>query len=112
MTPSASVLGVLGLCWVGFGKPTQVRAANSVAWTACVLGVLGLRTRARRRAFFNSDSEGEKNPYASLDKPNTPNTLNSYSLNPLNSLAFECVGFVLGLTKCVLGSDREAADEE
>lgn len=52
MIPLASVLGVLGLCWVGFGKPTQVRAPNSVVWMACVLGVLGLRTRARRRAFF------------------------------------------------------------
>ena len=62
MIPSASVLGVLGLCWVGFGKPTQVRAPSFVAWRACVLGVLGLCTRARRRAFFNSDSEGEKNP--------------------------------------------------
>ena len=75
MIRSASVLGVLGLCWVGIGKPTQVRAPDSVAWRACVLGVLGLRTRARRRAFFNSDSEGQKNPYANLDKPNTPNTL-------------------------------------
>lgn len=112
MIPSASVLGVLGLCWVGFGKPTQVRTANSVAWMACVLGVLGLCTRARRRAFFNSDSEGEKNPYASLDKPNTPNTLNSHSLNPLNSLALECVGFVLGLPLYVLGSDLEVGDEK
>jgi len=112
MIPSASVLGVLGLCWVCFGKSTQVRAPNSVAWMACVLGVLGLRTRARRRAFFNSDSEGEKNLYASLDKPNTPNTLNTCSLKPLNLLTFECVGFVLGLTKFVLGSDREAGDEQ
>ena len=47
MIPSASVLGVLGLCWVGFGKPTQVRAPNSVAWMACVLGVLGLASRTR-----------------------------------------------------------------
>ncbi len=112
MIPSASVLGVLGLCWVGFGKPTQVRAPNSMVWMACVLGVLGLRTRARRRAFFNSYSKGKKKTYASLDKPNTPNTPNSYSLTPLNSLAFECVGFVLGLTQCVLGSVREAGDEE
>ncbi len=112
MIPSASVLGVLGLCWVGFGKPTQVRAPSFVAWRACVLGVLGLCTRARRRAFFNSDSEGEKNPYANLDKPNTPNTLNSHSLNPLNSLTFECVGFVLALPLCVLGSDLEVGDEK
>lgn len=112
MIPSVSVLGVLGLCWVGFGKPTQVRAPSFVAWRACVLGVLGLCTRARRRAFFNNDSEGKKNPYASLVKPNTPNTLNSCSLNPLNSLAFECVGFVLGLPLYVLGSDLEVGDEK
>lgn len=112
MIPSVSVLGVLGLCWVCFGKPTQVRALDSVPWRACVLGVLGLCTRARRRVFFNSDSEGEKNLYANLDKPNTPNTLNSHSLNSLNSLDFECVGFVLGLPKCVLGSDREVGDDE
>ena len=96
MTSSARVLGVLGLCWVGFGKPTQVHGPDSVAWRVCVLGVLGLRTRARRRTFFNGDSEGRKNPYASFDKPNTPNTLNSYSPNPLNLLGLKCVGSVLG----------------
>ena len=96
MTPSASVLGVLGLCWVGFDKPTQVRPPDSVAWRACVLGVLGLRARARRRAFFNGDPTGEKKLYASFDKPNTPNTLNSHPLNSLNLLSFNCVGFVLG----------------
>lgn len=112
MIPSASVLGVLGLCWVGFGKPTQVRAPESVAWWVCVLGVLGLRTRARRRVFFNSDPRGKKNLYASFDKPNTPNTLNSHLLKPLNSFAFECVGSVLGLPKCVLGNDLEAGSEK
>jgi hypothetical protein len=96
MTPPAIVLGVLGACWVGFGKPTQVRATYSVAWRACVLGVLGLRTRARRRAFFNGDSEGAIISYARFDKPNTPNTLNTGASNLLNSLGFECVGFVLG----------------
>lgn len=96
MIPSASVLGVLGLCWVGFGKSTQVRIPDSVAWRACVLGVLGLRTRARRRVFFNGDSEGGENLYANLGKPNTPNTPNSHSLNPLNLLVFMCVGSVLG----------------
>ncbi|MNP47018.1 hypothetical protein D3C76_1410540 [compost metagenome] len=112
MIPTVSVLGVLGLCWVGFGKPTQVRAPSSVAWRACVLGVLGLRARARRCTFFNSHSDGKKKSYASLNKPNTPNTLNSHSLNPLNSLAFECVGFVLALPVGVLGSKREAGDDE
>ena len=96
MTPPSSVLGVLGWCWVGFGKPTQVQAPDSVAWRVRVLGVLGLRTRARRRAFLNGESEGVKNLYARFDKPNTPNTLNTVLSNPLNSLGCKCVGFVLG----------------
>jgi hypothetical protein len=96
MTTSVSVLGVLGWCWVGFGKPTQAQAPYSVAWRACVLGVLGLRTRARRRAFFNGDSERVIISYAMLDKPNTPNTLNTDISNPLNLLGFICVGSVLG----------------
>lgn len=96
MTPTASVLGVLGWCWVGFDKPTQVQAPNYVAWRSCVLGVLGLRTRARRRTFFQGDSEWPLNPYANLSKPNTPNTLNTYLSKPLNSLGLRCVGFVLG----------------
>jgi hypothetical protein len=96
MTPSASVLGVLGLCWVGFGNPTQVKGPNSVVLRAGVLGVLGLRARARRRAFFNGDSKAKKNLYARFDKPNTPNTLNTHSLKALNLLGFKCVGFVLG----------------
>lgn len=96
MSPTASVLGVLGWFWVGFGKSTQVKTPNSVAWRACVLGVLGLRTRARRRAFLNGEPEGVENPYARFDKPNTPNTLNTGLSNPLNLLSFKCVGFVLG----------------
>lgn len=96
MTTPASVLGVLGWCWVGFGKPTQVQVPDSVAWRACVLGVLGLRTRARRRAFFNVDSEGVRISHARFDKPNTPNTLNTGFSNTLNLLGFPCVGFVLG----------------
>lgn len=107
MTLSVGVLGVLGWCRVGFGKPTQVRAPDSVVWRACVLGVLGLRTRARRRAFFNGDSERVIISYASLDKPNTPNTLNTGLSKSLNLLGFICVGFVLGwLNVCwVLNSE-------
>lgn len=96
MTSSANVLGVLGLCWVGFGRPTHGDTPNFVAWRVCVLGVLGLCTRARGRAFLNGDSQGLKNLYATLDKPNTPNTLNTFFVNALNLLGFTCVGFVLG----------------
>lgn len=96
MTPPVSVLGVLGLCWVGFGKPTHIQVPESVALGVCVLGVLGLRTRARASFFLIAGIDGEINSYASLKKPNTPNTLNTYFLKALNSLSFKCVGFVLG----------------
>lgn len=97
MILSVGVLGVLGLCWVGCGRPTHVQTPDSVARGTCVLGVLGLCTRARRRNFLNVESPISKNLHASLDKPNTPNTLNSTSNKSLNSLGLKCVGFVLGL---------------
>ena len=96
MTPPVSVLGVLGWCWVGFCKPTQIQTPESVAWRQCVLGVLGSRTRTRMRSASTAGIEGQINLYASPEKPNTPNTLNTDAFNPLNSLGFECVGFVLG----------------
>lgn len=95
MTLPLSVLGVLGLCWVGFGKPTRIQAPESVALGVCVLGVLGLCARAR--FFLIAEIERGTNLYANPEKPNTPNTLNTVTSNPLNSLSSECVGFVLGL---------------
>jgi hypothetical protein len=97
MTLPLSVLGVLGLCWVGFGKPTHIQAPESVALGVCVLGVLGLCARARAQFFLIAEIEGGRNLYANPEKPNTPNTLNTVTSNPLNSLSFKCVGFVLGL---------------
>lgn len=96
MSAIASVLGVLGLCRVGFGCPTQSERPESLVCTLGVLGVLGLSTRARVRVIFCSAISGRKNIYARTNKPNTPNTLNTDVPNPLNSLGFECVGFVLG----------------
>ncbi len=96
MTPPVSVLGVLGWCWVGLRKPTQIQTPDSVAWRHCVLGVLGSRTHARMRSISTAGIEGRINLYANPDKPNTPNTLNTDASNPLNSLGFVCVGFVLG----------------
>lgn len=94
MIPPVGVSGVLGWCWVGFRKPTQIQAPESVAWRHCVLGVLGSRTRTRSTS--TAEIEGRIDLYATPEKPNTPNTLNTDSSNPLNSLGFECVGFVLG----------------
>lgn len=95
MTTPVSVLGVLGRCWVGCGKPTQFKTPDSLALRECVLGVLGFRTRARTR-FFSNGIEGVKNLHVTPEKPNTPNTFNTDESNPLNLLGFECVGFVLG----------------
>lgn len=97
MSTAASVLGVLGLCWVGFDRSPQGKVPKSVGCRASVLGVLGLRTRARMRVSFHQANIGhEKNPYARAEKPNTPNTPYTVSVKPLNLLSFECVGFVLG----------------
>lgn len=104
MNTSGRVLGVLGLCWVGWRKSTQVQAPNSEAWRACVLGVLGLRARARMRAFFNVETDWVKILHARAFKPNTPNTLDTGIPNQLNLLISERVGFVLGRLNCVSGS--------
>ncbi|MDR6713500.1 hypothetical protein J2W83_003108 [Pseudomonas hunanensis] len=77
MTLPASVLGVLGWCWVCLRKPTQIQAPESVAWREYVLGVLGSRTHARMRSFSNAGIEGWINLYATPEKPNTPNILNT-----------------------------------
>jgi hypothetical protein len=61
-----------------------------------VLGVLGLRARARVREFFSALSMAWKNFYARPKKPNKPNTLNTTVNNSLILLGFVCVGFVLG----------------
>ncbi|MFG0400144.1 hypothetical protein [Pseudomonas sp. zjy_11] len=97
MIPSVGVLGVLGWCWVGSGKSTQFQTPESVMLRECVLGVLGLRARARARFFSIVGIDGESNLYASPKKPNTPNTLNTDVSNPLNLLGLKCVGFVLAL---------------
>lgn len=96
MTLPVSVLGVLGWCWVGFCKPTQIKAPESVAWEQCVLGVLGSRTRTRMRSSSIAEIKMVVNLHATAERPNTPNTLNTGVSNPLNLLGFECVGFVLG----------------
>jgi len=96
MKPKAPVLGMLGLCWVGLCNPTQVEPPNFKASRTCVLGVLGLRTRARAREIFLSAQRLYKKTYARTKKPNKPNTLNTPIDKALNLLSFNCVGFVLG----------------
>lgn len=59
-------------------------------------GVLGLRTRTRRRANFSGAAIGEFKVHAKLQKLNKPNTLDTTIGNQLILLSFNCVGFVLG----------------
>lgn len=94
MTTSICVLGVLGLCRVDFGYPTQAERPDSLVSAGAVLGVLGLFTRARVRVIFCSADSDKKYLYARTYKPNKPNTLNTISDNRLISLGFICVGFV------------------
>lgn len=97
MTTTKSVLGVLGMCWVDFGKPTHVEAPKIAAFGSAVLGVLGLCARARVRESLKVFDLLGNNSYARTEKPNTPNTLYTPPINQLISLSFDCVGFVSGL---------------
>jgi len=105
MKPRATVLGVLGLCWVGLSNPTHIEPPYFKASRAPVLGVLGLRARARVREIFFSIQSPYKKTYARTKKPNKPNTLNTHIDKALNLLGFSCVGFVLGC--CLLCWVRE-----
>lgn len=96
MKPRAPVLGVLGLCWVGLSNPTRIEPPKIKASRTPVLGVLGLRARARAGDFFHLLRQANKKTYARTQKPNKPNTLNTPTNKALNSLNFICVGFVLG----------------
>jgi len=96
MKPRTSVLGVLGLCWVGLSNPTRIEPPKFKASRAPVLGVLGLRTRARAGDLFLMLRQANKKTYARTQKPNKPNTLNTTTNKVLNLLGFICVGFVLG----------------
>lgn len=104
MSALKSVLGVSGVCWVGFRHPPQFwpfvfagsRALCWVCWVwyrvrACVTL---FRWRTTVRVFS----------YARTDKPNKPNTLNTKLLKILNLKGFICVGFVLSSEFFVSGS--------
>lgn len=104
MTTPKSVLGVSGVCRVGFGYPTQFqsfiyacfRLLCWVCWVwrrvrACVT-LFALKITVR---IFS---------YARTEKPNKPNTLNSKLIKVLILKGFICVGFVSGSGFSVLGS--------
>ena len=97
MNTLVCVSGVLGLCCIDFGMPTQREALNLAALRGCVVGVLGLRTgtRVRRRVIYWSVHNGQSKSHVNLKKLNKPNTVNTATNNPLISLVVRCVGFVL-----------------
>jgi hypothetical protein len=104
MTTRKSVLGVSGVCRVGFGYPTQFqsficagfRLLCWVCWVWCrgraCATLFALKTTVR---IFS---------YARTEKPNKPNTLNSKLIRVLILKGFICVGFVSGNGFSVLGS--------
>ena len=104
MTTSNCVLGVPGVCRVGFCYLTQFKPFIYAAFSL-LCGVCWVCRRARayvtlialkRRLIFFS--------YARNNKPNKPDTLNSKLIKILILKRFICVGFVLGWVFFVLGS--------
>ena len=103
MSTPKSVLGVSGVCRVGFCYPTQFqsfiyagfRLLCWVCWVWC---------RARMRDVICIEVHGQFFSYARTEKPNKPNTLNSKLIKILILKGFICVGFVSGCGFSVLGS--------
>ena len=102
MSPTKSVLGVLGVCWVGFRYPTQFRAFYFAAFRL-VCWVCWVCRRVRAWATLFEFITSTFFSYARAVKPNTPNTLNTFDLKLLNLKGFRCVGFVLGVAFFVSG---------
>ncbi|PBP70568.1 hypothetical protein CCL15_13550 [Pseudomonas syringae] len=107
MSTSKGVSGVLGMFWVDFGNPTQIKGpffegCRRVCWVCWVCR----RARACVTLFMPMKAQlfflhaRTYKPY----KPNTPNTL---FIKSLFFKGFKCVGAVLGRAFCVLGSDFE-----
>ena len=102
MSPPKSVLGVSGVCWVGFRNPTQFEALHFAAFRL-VCWVCWVCRRARAWATLFESMKPIFFSYARTVKPNTPNTLNTIDLRLLNLKGFSCVGFVLGIAFFVSG---------
>ncbi|MNV18387.1 hypothetical protein D3C71_1092090 [compost metagenome] len=104
MSASKSVLGVSGVCWVGFSNPTQFLALNYAGFRR-LCGVCWVWRRVRAcMTLFEWQTKAVIFSYARTDKPNKPNTLNSELINVLILKRFICVGFVLGRAFFVSGS--------
>ncbi|MCX9150584.1 hypothetical protein [Pseudomonas sp. TB1-B1] len=103
MTPTKSVLGVSGVCWVDFKYPTQFQVFYFAAFSL-VCWVCWVWRRARAWAMLFEPTAARFFSYARTVKPNTPNTLNTSDLKLLILKVFSCVGFVLGVAFFVSGS--------
>ncbi len=104
MSATKGVLGVLGVCWVGFGYPTQFSALNYAGFRAvCWVCWVWRRVRACV-TLIALKSKGGIFSYARAEKPNKSNTLNTDRLKVLILREFICVGFVLGGGFFVSGS--------
>lgn len=104
MTTTKSVSGVLGVCRVDIGNPTQVWPFNFAGLRAvCRVCWVLLRVRACVTLFVGESGPGISS-HARTDKPNTPNTPNSKLIKILILKGFICVGFVLGMAFFVSGS--------
>lgn len=104
MTMPNSVLGVSGVCRVGFGYPTQFQSFIYVGFRRlCWVCWVWRRVRACV-TLISPKAMTVIFSYARTEKPNKPNTLNSKLIRVLILKGFICVGFVLGSGFSVLGS--------
>ena len=102
MTPIKCVLGVSGVCWVGFRDPTRLLVFYlAVVRVLCWVCWVSLHVRAWAPA-FQYWAVGLYS-YARTYKPNTPDAPQSVYLKALNLKGFICVGCVSGWQFLVLG---------
>lgn len=104
MSAPKCVLGVSGVCRVGFLHPTQFQASVYAAFRLlCWVCWVCRRARAYVTLIASKNRAGFFS-YARTNKPNKPNTLNSKLIKVLILKGFICVGFVSGCGFSVLGS--------
>ena len=102
MNTPKSVLGVSGVCRVGFRYSTQFQTFIHAAFRL-LCWVCWVCRRARAWVTLFQSMTARFFSYARTVKPNTPNTLNTFDLGLLNLKGFSCVGFVLGMAFFVSG---------
>lgn len=109
MSAPGFVLGVLGLCRVDYGNPTQVQALCG-AGCGVLCRVCWVYPRAQACAYLFSSATAAQDggvffSHARTENPNKPNTPNTDALKALILLGFKCVGCVLGWAfLCWVGS--------